>query len=260
MMTNFEGKVAIVTGAGSGIGAATARAFAAAGARVALFDRDDEAARAVAASLVGAQAFEVDVADAGSVREAMAAARDAFRGIDVLVNNAGIESAWTIETMPEADWDRVLAVNLKGAMLCTQAAIPVMRANGGGAIVNVASIAGKRMSYLGGSSYTASKAGMLGFTRHAAFELGGYGIRVNAVCPGLTLTPMVERNTTKAQRAAAVKTVPLGRWAEPEDIARAILFLAGDAAAMCTGTALDVDGGLMISNGASYEDYFARRR
>ena len=259
MIKDLEGKIAIVTGAGSGIGAATARAFAGAGARVALFDRDVEAARSVAAALAGAQAYEVDVAAPGSVRAAITAAGDAFGGVDVLVNNAGIESGWTIENMPEEDWDRVLAVNLKGAMLCTQAVIPAMRAKGGGAIVNVASVAGKRMSYHGGASYTASKAGMLGFTRHAAFELGGYGIRVNAVCPGPTLTPMVERNTTEAERTITAKMVPLGRWIKPEEIAQAILFLASGAAAMCTGAALDVDGGMLVSNGSSYVDYFARR-
>ena len=259
-MQRFEGKVAVVTGAASGIGAACASAFAAEGARVALFDRDAGGVASMAASLPGALAFVVDVADKNSVKPGFDQMLAAFGALDILVNNAGIESTRTIEAMPEEDWDRVLDVNLKGAMLCTQAAVPAMRARGGGAIVNIASIAGKRISYHGGASYTASKGGLLALTRHAAFELGIDQIRVNAVCPGPTLTPMIRRNNDEETIRRTVKLVPLGRWVMPEDIAQAVLFLASDGAAMCTGTSLDVDGGVLVSNGSSYQEYFARRR
>ncbi|MBL8664647.1 MAG: SDR family oxidoreductase [Candidatus Odyssella sp.] len=259
-MSALAGKTAIVTGAAGGIGAAAARALAAAGARVVLLDRDAERVAAAAAAIAGARAYPADIADKAAVERVFAAAARDLGGIDILVNNAGIESVWTIERMPEADWDRVLDVNLKGAMLCTQAAVPSMKARGGGAIVNVASVAGKRISFSGGASYTASKAGLLGFTRHAAFELGLYRIRVNAVCPGPTLTPMIERNLDAAQRKSVEAIVPLGRWVLPEDVAAAIVFLAGDGAAMCTGTSIDVDGGVLVSNGSPYREYFARRR
>lgn len=253
-------RIAIVTGAASGIGAAAARALAAAGARVALLDRDAAGAKSGAAVISGARAYTADVSDKTQVEAAFADVARDFGGIDILVNNAGVESVYTVERMPEAEWDRVLAVNLKGAMLCTQAAIAPMRARKGGAIVNVASVAGKRISFSGGASYTAAKAGLLGFTRHAAFELGIHRIRVNAVCPGPTLTPMIERNLDQARRKGVEATVPLGRWVVPDDVANAIVFLAGDGAAMCTGTSIDVDGGVLVSNGSRYEDYFAHRR
>lgn len=259
-MRRFEGRVALVTGAASGIGAACASAFAAEGARVALFDRDAHGVAAMAATLPRALAFVVNVADKRAVTAGFEQLLAAFGELDVLVNNAGVESIRTIEAMPEDDWDRVLDVNLKGAMLCTQAAIPAMRARGGGAIVNIASIAGKRISYNGGASYTASKGGLLALTRHAAFELGIDRIRVTAVCPGPTLTPMIRRHNDEAGIARTEKIVPLGRWVMPEDVAEAVLFLASDGAAMCSGTSLDVDGGVLVSNGSSYEEYFARRR
>jgi NAD(P)-dependent dehydrogenase (short-subunit alcohol dehydrogenase family) len=256
----LAGKAAIVTGAAGGIGAAAAVALAEAGARVALLDRDAGRVASAAANIAGARAYPADITDKAAVEAAFAAVARDFGGLDILVNNAGIESMWTIEHMPEAEWDRVLAINLKGAMLCTQAAVPAMQARGGGAIVNVASVAGKRISFSGGASYTASKAGLLGFTRHAAFELGIHRIRVNAVCPGPTLTPMIERNLDAAQREGVEAIIPLGRWVRPEDVANAIVFLAGDGAAMCTGTSIDIDGGMLVSNGSPYEEYFARRR
>jgi NAD(P)-dependent dehydrogenase (short-subunit alcohol dehydrogenase family) len=256
----MQGKVAIVTGAASGIGEACAQAFARAGARVAMFDRDAAALSAAAAAIDGALAVIVDVADRKSVEAGVRATCDAFSGVDVLVNSAGIESTYTIERMPQQEWDRVIEVNLRGVMLCTQAVVEPMSMRGGGAVVNIASIAGKRISYHGGAAYTASKSGVLGFTRHAAFELGIRRIRVNAICPGPTLTPMIRRNATEAEIARTVKTIPLGRWVQPSEIASAALFFASDAAAMCTGTSIDVDGGVLVSNGSSYEDYFARRR
>ncbi len=262
MAVDFAGKTVLVTGGGNGIGAACCRAFASAGARVAVIDRDGAAAERVAAEIGGKTGFHaLDVSDGAAFARLAAdiAAREG--GIDVLVNSAGTITRQTIAAMPAADWDRIMAVNLRGPFNGTQAVIPHMKKRGGGAIVNVASVAGRRISFGGGANYSASKAGLLGLTRHAAYELAPDHIRVNAVCPGPTATgfgggqlPSAER---KAQRA---RKIPLGRMVEPEDIAEAVLFLASDMARMCTGVALDVDGGVLISNDIPYEEYFARAK
>lgn len=254
----FTNKVAVVTGAASGIGAAAARAFAAEGAKVALLDANGEGARAMAAEIPGARAFAVDVSSGSSIKAAFGAVLQAFGTVNVLVNSAGVIGKWTLQNMTEEEWDRVLDINLKGTALCTQAVIAPMRAQGGGAVVNVSSMAGKRVSYAGATNYTASKTAVVGFTAHAAFELGTYKIRVNAVCPGPTITGMTKKRSPEQLAAVAAK-IPLGRWVMPEDVANAILFLASDEAAMCTGTALDVDGGILVSNGSSYAEYFAAR-
>jgi NAD(P)-dependent dehydrogenase (short-subunit alcohol dehydrogenase family) len=254
----FTDRVAVVTGAASGIGAAAARAFAAEGAKVALLDANAEGARAMAATIPGARAFAVDVASGASIKAAFGAVLEAFGAVHVLVNNAGVIGKSTLQNMTEAEWDRVLDTNLKGTALCTQAVIAPMRAQGGGAVVNVSSMAGKRVSFAGATNYTASKTGVVGFTWHAAFELGAYKIRVNAVCPGPTITGMTSKRTPEQLAAVAAK-IPLGRWVLPEDVSNAILFLASDEASMCTGTALDVDGGILVSNGSSYEQYFSMR-
>ena len=245
-------KVVAVTGGASGIGEATAKLLTERGHVVVVLDRD------AAGDHAGSR--RVDVGDAAAVRAAFEFIAAEFGRLDGLVNSAGIESRTLLRNVSEEGWDRVLDVNLKGTMLCTQAAAALMRSGGrGGAIVNVASIAGKRISYSGDAAYTASKAAVLGFTRHAAFELGIDRIRVNAVCPGPTLTPMISRNLSPQRIAAVETTVPLGRWVQPLDVAHAIEFLLGDGAAMCTGTSIDVDGGVLVSNGSRYDDYFATR-
>jgi NAD(P)-dependent dehydrogenase (short-subunit alcohol dehydrogenase family) len=263
MAEDFAGKVALVTGGGNGIGAATCRAFAAAGARVAVLDRAAGAAEAVAAEIArgggNATAHAVDVADRGVFTALAAAIAEAAGGIDILVNGAGTTVRAMIADMRPEDWDRVIAVNLTGALNGIQAVLPHMRKRGGGAIVNVASIAGQRISFGGTANYTASKAGLLGLTRHAAYELAPDGIRVNAVCPGPTATGFsgaIPSAETKAERA---RKIPLGRMCEAEDIADPILFLAGDAARMITGVALTVDGGVLIKNDTPYEEYFRPR-
>ena len=260
MAEDFSGKVAVVTGGGNGIGAATCGAFASQGARVAVLDRDNSAAKAVATAIGGnARAYAVDVADRGGFDAAIAAAADAFGGIDILVNGAGATVRRMIREMGAEDWERVIAVNLTGAFNGIQAVLPHMRKRGGGAIVNIASIAGQRISFGGTANYTASKAGLLGLTRHAAYELAPDRIRVNAVCPGPTATGFGGAMPTEATKAVRAQKIPLGRMCEPEDIADPILFLASHAARMITGVALTVDGGVLVKNDTPYEEYFRPR-
>jgi NAD(P)-dependent dehydrogenase (short-subunit alcohol dehydrogenase family) len=263
MAEDFAGKVAVVTGGGNGIGAATCRAFAAQGARVAVLDRDASAAESVAGGVAdrggNATAHAVDVADRAAFHVAASKIAEAAGGIDVLVNGAGTTVRQLIRDMRPEDWDRVIAVNLTGAFNGIQAVLPHMRRRGGGAIVNVASIAGQRISLGGTANYSASKAGLLGLTRHAAYELAPDGIRVNAVCPGPTATAFSGAIPSAETKALRAQKIPLGRMCEPEDIADPILFLAGSAARMITGVALTVDGGVLVKNDTPYEEYFRRR-
>ncbi len=263
MAEDFTGKVALVTGGGNGIGAATCRAFAAAGAQVAVLDRDMAAAEAVAVEITGrnghAAAYGLDVADRDAFARLTEGITEAWGGVDILVNGAGTTVRRMIPEMGPDDWDRVIAVNLTGAFNGIQAVLPHMRKRGGGAIVNISSIAGQRISFGGTANYTASKAGLLGLTRHAAYELAPDRIRVNAVCPGPTATGFGGVTPTEATKAERARKIPLGRMCEPEDIADPILFLAGDAARMITGVALTVDGGVLVKNDVPYEEYFRRR-
>jgi len=263
MVEDFTGKVALVTGGGNGIGAATCRAFAAAGAHVAILDRDAAAAERVAAEITGrngkGEAHGLDVTDRDGFTLLAGGITEARGGIDILVNGAGVTVRRMIGEMSPADWDRVIAVNLTGAFNGIQAVLPHMRVRGGGAIVNIASIAGLRISFGGTANYSASKAGLLGLTRHAAYELAPDHIRVNAVCPGATATAFGGAMPTAESKAARAVKIPLGRMCEPEDIADPILFLASDAARMITGVALTVDGGLLIKNDTPYDEYFRPR-
>src|SRR5437764_15088929 len=192
MAEDFAGKVAVVTGGGNGIGAATCRAFAAQGARVAVLDRDAAAAERVSGEIARrggtASAHALDVADRTAFNAAAAEIAGAAGGIDILVSGAGTTVRRMIPDMSAEDWDRVIAVNLTGAFNGIQAVLPYMRRRGGGAIVNVASIAGQRISFGGTANYSPSKAGLLGLTRRAAYGLRPGGTRVNAVCPGPTAT------------------------------------------------------------------------
>jgi NAD(P)-dependent dehydrogenase (short-subunit alcohol dehydrogenase family) len=262
MAEDFAGKVAVVTGGGNGIGAATCRAFAAQGARVAVLDRDASAAESVAGGIAdrggNATAHAVDVADRAAFHVAATKIAEAAGGIDVLVNGAGTTVRQLIRDMRPEDWDRVIAVNLTGAFNGIQAVLPHMRRRGG-AIINVASIAGQRISFGGTANYSASKAGLLGLTRHAAYELAPDGIRVNAVCPGPTATAFGGAIPSEETKAVRAQKIPLGRMCEPEDIADPILFLASPAARMITGVALTVDGGVLVKNDTPYEEYFRPR-
>jgi NAD(P)-dependent dehydrogenase (short-subunit alcohol dehydrogenase family) len=262
MTADFSGKIVLVTGGGNGISAASCRGFAKGGARIAVIDRDGGAAQGVAAEIGGgATGHALDVADGAAFARLASEIAAQAGGIDILVNSAGTITRQTIAVMPVADWDRVIAVNLRGPFNGVQAVIPHMKARGGGAIVNIASVAGRRISFGGGANYSASKAGLLGFTRHAAYELAPDGIRVNAVCPGPTATGFGGGQLpSEEQKERRAKKIPLGRMVEPKDIADAVLFLASDMSRMCTGIALDVDGGVLISNDIPYEEYFARAR
>lgn len=243
---DFNGKVALVTGASGGIGRASALAFAAAGARVLVSDlQDDKGAETVA--LIRAAGGEAvyqrcDVADAEDVRRMVAAALDHFGRLDFAHNNAGINNPMSNQWDDDV-WARDLAVNLTGVMLCLREEIPAMLRGGGGAIVNTASVNG----LVGNPSqpaYVASKHGVVGLTRTAALRYAREGVRVNAVCPGVVETPMVEAVAKVPQyREAMEKMTPMGRMAQPEEIASAVLWLCSDGASFVTGHPLVVDGG-----------------
>ncbi|MBI2525937.1 MAG: SDR family oxidoreductase [Candidatus Rokubacteria bacterium] len=259
----LSGRVAIVTGAGAGIGAGLAAALAGAGAAVAVADIDEAGAAATVRGIEEtggrALAVRVDVSDAGPVEDMVRRTAAAFGGVDVLVNNAGIATTELVEDLDEARWRRVLDVNLTGAFLCSKAVLPLMRAKGWGRIVNIASVAAKRISFTGAASYTASKAGLLGFTRHLAYEVAPYGINVNAICPGPTLTPMYERNADEQTRRERIAMVPKGRWITPGDLGRVTVFLCSEAADPLCGLALDVDGGSLLG-WMPWETYMTKRR
>ena len=257
-------KVALVTGAGSGIGQAIALRFAKEGAYIIANDIDDESAGNTVKKLkaFGGQGlpYQADVSIRDQVYSMIQEGIRRFQKIDILVNNAGIGgSSILVKDLPAEMWDRVMAVNLKGAFYCCQAVIPVMIEKGCGKIVNISSLAARRMSKLGGADYTAAKYGLVGFSHHLAFELAAYRINVNVVCPGATLTPLVESKTTEEFRAEIAEQVPFGRWITPDDLAEAVLFLVSDRAAMITGVVLDVDGGQLLGVASDYKEDLQRR-
>ena len=244
-MTSSTQKVALVTGAARGIGLAAAKRFLADGWRVALLDIERELLVTPSAALGepdATLALHCDVSDAAAVAAAMAAVERRFGRLDALVNNAGIA---VFEPMLETtidDWNRVLAVNLSGPFLCTQAAAPLMREHGGGAIVNITSISAVRASTLR-SAYGTSKAGLAHLTKQLAVELAALGIRVNAVAPGPVDTAMAKAVHTPEIRADYHDAIPLNRYGLEEELAEAIFFLCSDRASYITGQMLAVDGG-----------------
>lgn len=254
MAGRLAGKAVIITGAASGIGAASARLFAAEGARLALADRHGDALAAIMGEITGAggEAFgrATDVSRSGEVAALVAAAVGRYGRLDVLFANAGIGSGGpaTVDQLAEEAFDRIIGVNLRGAFLCAKHAVPHLIAAGGGAIVFTASELAL-VGSPGAAAYCASKAALLGLARAMALDHGAQGIRVTCLCPGATDTPLLwgdaidDPAARAAEEADLVARMPLGRVARADEIARAALFLASDDASFVTGTALVVDGG-----------------
>lgn len=244
----LENKVALITGAGQGIGKLTALTFVREGAKVAVADINMAAAEAVAAEIVeaGGQAIPIflDVGKSASVDAAIAAITAWAGGVDILVNNAGITRDSRMVKMTEDQFDAVIGVNLKGVWLCAKACVPSMVERGGGSIVNAASVVGLYGNF-GQTNYVAAKAGVIGMTKTWARELGPSGIRVNAVAPGFTSTEMIATVPDKVLDSVREKT-PLRRLGLPVDIANAYLFLASEESSFITGITLSVDGGLIV--------------
>lgn len=245
---SLEGKVAAVTGAALGIGRAVALGFAEAGADIVVIDRDEAGARAVCAEVAGlgrrAVAGVADISNAADVERAAKLADETFGRVDVLVNSAGITRRHPAAEFPETDWDIVLAVNLKGTFLCSQHFGRLMIRGGGGRIVNLASIGGL-VGYSDTVAYLSSKGGVVQMTRGLAAEWGKHNINVNAIAPGVVMTPMQEklRDANPEKFESFISKMAIKRPAQPEDIVGAALFLSTQASALVTGHTLPVDGG-----------------
>ncbi len=249
-------QTAIVTGAARGIGKGIALTLAQAGAHVVVADINAEAATRVAREItvqgLSALAVPVDVTQAEQVDRLVESALAAFGQVDVLVNNAGVVSNAPVLDLSEDEWDRTIAVNLKGAFLCSKRAAKAMAARRSGRIINIASLSAK-VGAPGQAAYCASKHGVIGLTLVMAIDLAPYGINVNAICPGMNETEMMQQvvaeralsrgQTVEEVRQGILVKTPLGRFGRPEDVAQVVLFFASPAAAYVTGQAIDVDGG-----------------
>ncbi|MGF1473236.1 MAG: 3-oxoacyl-ACP reductase [Rubrobacteraceae bacterium] len=255
MPGRLEGKVAVITGAASGIGRESARRFAEEGATVCVVDLDEEGEKA--ADEVGGRFFQADVTDPEDVQRVYREAAEGFGGIDVLFNNAGI-SPPDDESILETDldaWDRVQAVNLKSVYLCCKYGIPHLQERGGGSIINTASFVAVMGAATSQISYTASKGGVLAMSRELGVQFAREGIRVNALCPGPVSTPLLQELFAKDPEKAARRLIhlPMGRFAEPTELANAALFLASDEASYVTASTFLVDGGLSSAYVTSVE-------
>jgi 3-oxoacyl-[acyl-carrier protein] reductase len=247
----LSSKVALVTGAGQGIGRAIAQRLAECGAKVCVNDINAAAAQVTVEAIRagGGEAIDyaVSVDDGVGVRGMVQAVTERWGRLDILINNAGVEPTASVLEMAEETWDRTLGVNLKGTFVCSQAAGRVMRAQGSGVIINIASIAGHSIPITLRSAYCASKAGVVGFTKECAREFAEYGIRVNAVCPGVIITPMTEKlRHNEAMMAKWMQEIPQRRLGEVEEVAELVLFLCSDSASYIAGQAIHVDGGKVM--------------
>lgn len=241
----LKDKVAVVTGAGSGIGEAIGRLFAAEGATVIVCDIIPETAQKVSSAIGGNSiAFKVDVASSKEVDDTVKQVIEKFGRIDVLVNNAGITKDTLLLRMTDDDWERVLKVNLTGTFFFTRAAIRHMMKARSGRIINVSSIVGI-IGNAGQANYAASKAGIIAFTKSCAKELASRNIMVNAIAPGFIQTALTEKLPEEI-KTSYLKTIPLGRFGEPKDVAKVAVFLASDEAAYVTGQVICVDGGMVM--------------
>ena len=245
---SLAGRTAVITGAGNGIGAAAARAFAQAGAHVALLDRDSAAVTRTAEEigLLGGEAlpFTADVTDSFAVEGLLDRVAEEWGRLDVVVNNAGIVRDATLEDVTDEDWDATLDVNLKGAMIVTRAAVPHMLRRGHGRILCASSLVARTGNY-GQTAYAASKAGLIGMTRVWARELGPNGITANVVAPGFIDTDMVKSVPPKVVEQIKAR-LPAGRLGRPEEVANVYVFLASDLASFINGAVVGVDGGLLL--------------
>ncbi len=252
-MNRLRGKVALVTGGGSGIGRGIVDLFVAEGARVAILDIQPQWARDTEAELKGKGAHVLgihgDVATSMDVQNAVQCCVQEWSRLDILVNNAGasVQRSFNLTELPETEWDRVMAVNVKGPFLCIQAAAPVMRATGGGSVINITSISA-RSCYPGKGAYSMSKAALENLTLQAAVELAPWKIRVNSISPGWFRTPLNERVYQRpGELARRNATIPLARIGALEDVARLAVFLASEESDYITGESIEVDGGLLAA-------------
>lgn len=243
-------RVAIVTGAGSGMGAGAAIGMGAQGAKVVAVDLNTGAAEATAQQIVaaGGQALGLgaNVVDPAAVRRMVDATVERFGTVDILVSCAGVLRSSRVEDIGEAEWDLVVDVNLKGVFLCCQAVLPIMKAKRYGKIVIMASLAGRATSTLGGAHYTASKAGVLGLARHLAREVAPFQINVNAINPGIIDTPMIWAHSSPERLEQVRKGIPFGRFGTTEDVSNLIVFLSSDESSYITGAGVDIHGGELI--------------
>jgi 3-oxoacyl-[acyl-carrier protein] reductase len=243
----FRDRVVIVTGGGNGIGAAIARSFAREGARVAILEREaggGAVAEAIVRDKGDAVALQCDVTVPDAVRDAVAAIDRRWGRVDVLVNNAGwFPGIKPTEQITLAEWETVLRINLTSVFLCATTVLPIMRRQGGGRIVNMSSIVGRRGNVLTAAPYAAAKAAVIGLTRQLAGEWAPYGVTINAVAPGTIATARVLAARMPEATRALAETIPLKRLGDPDDVAGAVLYLASDAARHVTGAVLDVNGG-----------------
>jgi len=261
----LEGKIALVTGAGGGgpggMGKGIALCFAREGADVAVNDIDKELAESTAAEIkaMGRRAMAViaDVSREEEVNRMVAKVIEEWGGIDILVNNVGLGLPILVEDMTSEDWHVVIGRNLDAPFFCSKAVIPTMKSRGGGKIISIASMAGKKITAMTGASYTAAKAGVLGLTRQLAFELGPYHINVNAICPAGVVSSY--RPTPPEQLEAMAQRIPIRQVTMSEDIGEAALFLASERSRTITGTTIDVEGGTSVAMG-DWDSYIKTRK
>jgi len=251
LKTDLSGKVALVTGAARGMGEAVAKALAENGAYVFVTDLEMEGVSKVAEEIKErgwkAEATQLDVTDYKAVSALVERIVRRYGRIDILVNNAGVlRRRLSVEEIPDKEWDLVMAVNVKGVFNCSKAVFPHMKAQRSGKIVNLSSTAGRSTSELGGAHYTASKAAVLGLSRHLAREAAVYNINVNAICPGLIDTPMVKETTTPEELERFIKAIPMGRLGRPEEEAALVLFLVSKASSYINGATIDLTGASLL--------------
>lgn len=243
----LQGKTAIVTGAGRGIGQAIARAIYGKGASVVVADLDGETARQTASDLgERAHAVQADVSSGADVQRMVEATMARFGGVDILANNAGIDKAVPILEMDEDEWDRVMAINLKSVFLCTKACLPSMIECGGGNVISTASIVARQGAMNGGIHYAASKGGIIAFTKTLARQMAKHNIRANAIAPGVVDTDLIREHMPAEMRAKVEAAIPAGRLAHTDEIGSVVAFLVSPEASYVNGATIDINGGFWI--------------